>query len=77
MELRGLIQDKLASAPLTLADADRYHINEVPPQAGGVVGGKCGAAARLGVARTTLMYRMNKLGLSARKSPRCFSNTSV
>jgi formate hydrogenlyase transcriptional activator len=77
LELKGLIQDKLASAPLTLADAERYHINEVLRQSGGVVGGKCGAAARLGVARTTLMHRMHKLGLRALKSPKYVANVSV
>ena len=76
-EFKVLIQDKLASSPLTLADAERYHINEVLRQSGGVVGGKCGAAARLGLARTTLMHRMNKLGLRALKSPKCINNVSV
>jgi formate hydrogenlyase transcriptional activator len=76
-EFKVLIQDKLASAPLTLADAERYHINEVLRQSGGVVGGKCGAAARLGLARTTLTHRMNKLGLRALKSPKCIHSASV
>jgi len=30
----------------------------------GVIGGPNGAAARLGVARTTLLYRMEKLGIA-------------
>jgi formate hydrogenlyase transcriptional activator len=48
----------------TLAEAERDHIIDVIRQAGGVVGGSRGAAARLGIARTTLLYRMRKLGIS-------------
>ena len=47
----------------TLAEAERDHIVEAIRQAGGVVGGRSGAAARLGMARTTLLYRMRKLGI--------------
>jgi formate hydrogenlyase transcriptional activator len=47
----------------TLAEAERDHIIEAIRQAGGVVGGRGGAAARLGMARTTLLYRMRKLGI--------------
>jgi len=47
----------------TLAEAERDHIVAVLRQAGGVVGGRNGAAARLGLARTTLVYRMRKLGI--------------
>jgi formate hydrogenlyase transcriptional activator len=70
LELKTLIQDKSSSSPLTLADAERHHISEVLRQSGGVVGGRCGAAARLGIARTTLMHRMHKLGLRPLKSPK-------
>jgi formate hydrogenlyase transcriptional activator len=48
----------------TLAEAERRHILEVLRQVGWVVGGRNGAAARLGVARTTLIYRMRKLGIT-------------
>jgi formate hydrogenlyase transcriptional activator len=51
------------AAVRTLAEAQREHIGEVLREAGGVVGGREGAAARLGVARTTLIYRMQKLGM--------------
>jgi transcriptional regulator with GAF, ATPase, and Fis domain len=47
----------------TLAEAERHHIVEAIRQAGGVIGGPKGAAARLGMARTTLLYRMRKLGI--------------
>jgi len=48
----------------TLAKAERAHILETPRQTNWVVGGRNGAAARLGVPRTTLIARMEKLGLS-------------
>ena len=38
----------------TLAEAERDHIVEAIRHAGGVIGGHSGAAARLGMARTTL-----------------------
>ena len=48
----------------TLADADRAHIIETLRQTNCVVGGRNGAAARLGLKRTTLIAKMTKLGLS-------------
>ncbi len=50
--------------PVTLQDAERDHIRRVLEQAGGVVGGPNGAAARLGMKRTTLQSKMKKLGIS-------------
>jgi formate hydrogenlyase transcriptional activator len=47
----------------TLADAERSHILSVLDQTNGVVSGRNGAALRLGLPRTTLMYRMLKLGI--------------
>ena len=51
-------------APVTLVDAEREHIRRVLEQAHGVVGGPNGAAARLGMKRTTLQSKMKKLGIS-------------
>jgi formate hydrogenlyase transcriptional activator len=48
----------------TLDEAARAHILNTLSQTGGVVGGRNGAAARLGLARTTLIYRMRKLGIA-------------
>lgn len=48
----------------TLADADRAHIISTLRQTNWVVGGHNGAAARLGLKRTTLIAKMRKLGLS-------------
>jgi formate hydrogenlyase transcriptional activator len=49
----------------TLADAERAHIAATLAETNGVVGGRSGAAAMLGLPRTTLMARMQKLGLTS------------
>jgi len=48
----------------SLADAEREHILHALEESNWVVGGKAGAAARLGVKRTTLIDKMRKRGLS-------------
>jgi formate hydrogenlyase transcriptional activator len=48
----------------TLADIEREHIVRVLCDTRGVIGGPNGAAARLGMKRTTLNARMRKLGIS-------------
>jgi formate hydrogenlyase transcriptional activator len=48
----------------TLVDAERAHITAVLRETKGLVGGPRGAAAQLGVPRTTLMGRMQRLGIS-------------
>ncbi|HUA59939.1 MAG TPA: sigma 54-interacting transcriptional regulator [Verrucomicrobiae bacterium] len=58
------------SASRTLADAERDHILEVLKETDGLVGGLHGAASRLGLPRTTLVYKMRKLGIEARRSHR-------
>ena len=52
------------AGPVTLQDAEREHLMKVLEESNWVVGGKHGAAARLGVARTTLMSKMKKRGVS-------------
>jgi formate hydrogenlyase transcriptional activator len=47
-----------------LEDAEREHIVRVLRDTGGVIGGPTGAAARLGLKRTTLHFKMKKLGIS-------------
>src|SRR5579862_6732510 len=54
----------------TLADADREHILETLNQTNWLIGGQGGAADRLGLPRTTLIYKMRKLGIEIRRSPR-------
>jgi len=51
----------------TLADAERQHIIRALTETGGIVGGPRGAASRLGVPRTSLLYRMQKLGINQGK----------
>jgi formate hydrogenlyase transcriptional activator len=48
----------------TLAEAERFHITETLERTNWVVGGRTGAAAKLGLPRTTLIARMRKLGIS-------------
>jgi formate hydrogenlyase transcriptional activator len=50
----------------TLAQLEREHIVETLRATGGVLGGWEGAAARLGLSRTTLISRMQRLGIAAR-----------
>jgi formate hydrogenlyase transcriptional activator len=51
------------SAPVTLEEAERSHILQTLDQTGGAVGGPNGAAARLGLPRTTLIAKMQRLGI--------------
>jgi formate hydrogenlyase transcriptional activator len=55
-----------ASAPKngkTLDDATRDHVLQTLEETRWVVGGRHGAAARLGIARTTLIAKMRRLGI--------------
>jgi formate hydrogenlyase transcriptional activator len=49
---------------ITLEDSDRALILETLEQAGWVVGGPHGAAAKLGLKRTTLLAKMRRMGIS-------------
>ncbi len=60
-ELRIAPDEK--GGPMTLEDAEREHIRRTLEQANWVVGGPNGAAARLGMKRTTLQSKMKKLGI--------------
>jgi len=48
----------------TLEDVERQRILQTLRETGGVIGGQQGAAARLGLKRTTLLSKMQKLGIS-------------
>jgi formate hydrogenlyase transcriptional activator len=50
--------------PITLREAERDHILRALEESDWVVGGKAGAAARLGLKRTTLIDKMRRFGLS-------------
>jgi formate hydrogenlyase transcriptional activator len=49
---------------VTLEDAERDHIRKTLEETRWVVAGPNGAAARLGIKRSTLYFRMQKLGIS-------------
>jgi formate hydrogenlyase transcriptional activator len=52
---------------ITMEDAERDHIRRTLEQTRWVVAGPNGAAARLGMKRSTLYFRMQKLGISRTK----------
>jgi formate hydrogenlyase transcriptional activator len=54
--------DRLPASP-TLAEAERNLILQVLQDTDWVLGGPKGAAVRLGVKRTTLLYKMRRLGI--------------
>ncbi len=52
------------SAPATLIEAESEHILAALAETGWVLGGPKGAAARLGMKRSTLLWKMKKLGIT-------------
>jgi transcriptional regulator with GAF, ATPase, and Fis domain len=48
---------------LTRYEMEKKHIGKALAECGGVIGGKDGAARLLGIPRSTLQYRMKKLGI--------------
>jgi formate hydrogenlyase transcriptional activator len=56
-------------APTTLEDAEREHIRRALEESNWQVGGPSGAAARLGMKRTTLQSKMAKLGIERGTAP--------
>jgi formate hydrogenlyase transcriptional activator len=51
----------------TLVEAERAHILEALRRVNWIIGGRNGAASCLGLPRTTLLYRMRKLGIRQEK----------
>jgi formate hydrogenlyase transcriptional activator len=70
LDFKHTVKQSSESAARTLADADREHILETLKQTDWLIGGQDGAANRLGVPRTTLIYKMRKLGIEIRRSTR-------
>jgi formate hydrogenlyase transcriptional activator len=69
----GGLRQASESEPLeavTLEDAERDHICKTLKKTNGVVAGSHGAAARLGMKRSTLYYYMQRLGISRSKNSR-------
>jgi len=63
-EKRALSAPTRIAEPITLEDAERSHIRKTLTQTRGVISGPNGAAVRLGIKRSTLYFRMRKLGIS-------------
>jgi DNA-binding NtrC family response regulator len=53
-----------ATTANTLEDMEHEHILQTLRETGGIVGGRHGAAAKLGLKRTTLVSKMERLGIS-------------
>jgi DNA-binding NtrC family response regulator len=53
-----------ATPAVTLKDSERTLITRTLEAGGWVIGGPRGAAAKLGLKRTTLIHKMQKLGIS-------------
>src|ERR1700734_2175643 len=73
LDLKRTVKQSSENVSRTLADADREHILETLEQADWLIGGQDGAANRLGLPRTTLIYKMRKLGIETRRSSRARS----
>ncbi len=58
-----LVGRSSVAPPIKMVDCEREHILKTVQETNGVIGGPHGAAARLGLPRTTLMYRMRKLAI--------------
>jgi formate hydrogenlyase transcriptional activator len=69
-ELKHFAKQRPVAAPRTLAAAEKDHILEVLEQTDWLIGGERGAAARLGLPRTTLIHKMRKLGIETRRPAR-------
>jgi formate hydrogenlyase transcriptional activator len=64
-ELEPFQADEKSNAPLNgLAEVERDHILRALEASNWVIGGQSGAAARLGMKRTSLVYRMRKLRIN-------------
>jgi len=62
--LAGMQQVGASPSPSTLVDSERALILRTLEAVGWVIGGRDGAAARLGLKRTTLIYKMQRHGIS-------------
>ena len=57
-------EDESAKKDAKLETAERDHILRILRETGGVISGPRGAATRLGLKRTTLQSKMQKLGIN-------------
>jgi len=77
MPSAGRQVDRPASSARTLAQVERDHIVATLQATNWVLGGRDGAAARLGLSRTTLISRMQRLGISAGSDHRPAAQAAV
>jgi formate hydrogenlyase transcriptional activator len=63
-ELREESSRQPSDSEVTLRDREREHIIEILRHTRGALSGPAGAAARLGLKRTTLQYKMQRLGIA-------------
>jgi formate hydrogenlyase transcriptional activator len=61
------LEEETAPAPVTLEDAERAHIRKTLNEVNGVI---AAAAQRLGLPRSTLFYKMRRLGITAARDPK-------
>jgi formate hydrogenlyase transcriptional activator len=64
LQIAGMQQLGVSPAPATLIDSERALILRTLEAVGWVIGGRDGAAVRLGLKRTTLIYKMQRHGIS-------------
>jgi formate hydrogenlyase transcriptional activator len=64
LETAELRPQNVDFTPRTLAEAERAHIIATLRETNWVIGGRCGAAAQLGLPRTTLITMMQRGGIS-------------
>ena len=57
------VANDVSARPRTLAEAERHHILQTLRETDWVIGGPHGAAAQLELRRTTLIYKMRRLGI--------------
>ena len=66
--VRELKRGPVGASVVTLEAAEREAIQRALQDAGGKVGGDAGAAAKLGMKRTTLQAKMRKLGIDTKSA---------
>jgi len=60
----GIVDSSIPQSATTLKDSERILILRTLESVGWVIGGPKGAAAKLGLKRTTLIHKMQRLGIS-------------
>lgn len=66
-ELPGIAKGRETAIARTRAEVERHHIVEALRLTRGRISGQNGAATRLGMKRSTLLYRMQKLGIEQKR----------